>query len=145
MSQGGTGSGIVEGQFYMYGGAAGGVQIVSNTPINADQWYHICIVVDQTGTSVVEFYIDGQLDKTTNSWTGGIEPEDIGQISTIGSNKSGANQWEFDGTRIPVPTLVPSIQPPFVCLNFAVARMRDVCDGNLCCDRPVPHRYVRCP
>ena len=97
MSQGGTGSGIVEGQFYMYGGAAGGVQIVSNTPINADQWYHICIVVDQTGTSVVEFYIDGQLDKTTNSWTGGIEPEDIGQISTIGSNKSGANQWEFDG------------------------------------------------
>ena len=97
ISQGGTAGGISEGQFYMYSGGSAGTPI-SNTLINADQWYHICIVVDQTLlVDEVNFYIDGVLDKTTNTWTNNYEPSDISGISSIGSNSSVAGQWEFDG------------------------------------------------
>ena len=97
MSQGGTVGGVVEGQFYMYSGGSAGTPI-SNTAINANQWYHICIVVDQSASpDEVYFYIDGQLDKMTSVWNNNYEPHDIGEISSIGSNQELANQWEFDG------------------------------------------------
>jgi hypothetical protein len=63
------------GKFYYWNGA---VNTVSTTAITVNNWHHIVFVFDSTANEI-KFYLDGNLDKTTNVTVG-----TYGSIKTIG-------------------------------------------------------------
>lgn len=70
------------------------------TTISANTWYHFVVTFDSSDANITQLYVNGQLETTTNTTSGGTYSGGINNPSfpiTIGYRPAYGNTWYMDG------------------------------------------------